>query len=130
MNKRNNIYSDIERTLKTERSGNLRVEYDADAVIQSIKNIFSTIKGERVRSPIGSSLLSYLFEPMTPDTEDDIKAEITRNIRQYEPRVDRLKVNVIGDRDNRLYKITLEFTISRFTRPFRFQTNLRAMGED
>lgn len=130
MSNKNHVYSDINRALNTTPDGNIKIEYDGDAVMQSIKNIFSTIRGERVRSSLGSNLLSYLFEPMTPDTEDDIKAEITRNIRQYEPRVDRLKVNVIGDKDAQSYKVSVEFTINKFARPFRFQTNLRSMSED
>lgn len=130
MANKSHVYSDVNSALKTSADGNLRVEYDSDAVIQSIKNIFSTIKGERVRSGLGSGLISYLFEPMEPDTEDDIRTEIIRNIRQYEPRVDSLRVQVRGNKDEHMYRVVVDFTINRFAKPLRFQTNLRAMGQD
>lgn len=122
------IYSDINSHLKVDSTGNYKVEYDADAVIQSVKNIFSTISGERVRNPIGSSLIRFLFQPMSSDTADDIKDLIIQNIREYEPRVERLSVTVRGDKQNQLYEVNVNFTINRFKQPFSFQTNLRAMS--
>lgn len=127
--RQNHVYSDINSSLKVDSTGNFKVEYDADAVVQSVKNIFATISGERVRSRLGSSLLRYLFQPMTPDTADDIRAEIYRNIRQYEPRVRTLRVRVSEDIDGNLYRVTMNITIDRFTQPIRFQTNLRSMNQ-
>lgn len=124
------VYSDVASSLRTLSDGNKEVVYDADAVIQSIKNIFSTIRGERVRSGIGSGLLRYLFEPMESDTADEIRTEIITNIRRYEPRVGQLDVTVRGDYTSQTYDVTVNFTIDRFTRPFRFDTRLRAMGEN
>lgn len=120
------IYSDVNSQLTTDSTG-YKVEVDADAVMQSVKNIFSTIPGERVRNPIGSPLIRYLFQPITRDTADDIKDVIVQNIRQYEPRVQRLNVKVKGDKDNHQYRVDVSFTINRFRKPFSFQTNLRAM---
>lgn len=127
---KNFVYSDINSSMKLSTNGNIEIEYDADAVIQSIKNIFATIPNERVRNPIGSSLLSYLFEPMSNDTADDIRREIISNIREYEPRVDSLKVNVRSDRDNNIYRVTVNFTIDEFSSPMRYQLNLRAMNNE
>lgn len=122
------VYSDIEERLTKQNSGDYQVVYDGDAVLQSVKNILSTIPNERVRNPIGSSLLSYLFQPMTPDTVDEIKTEITRSIRVYEPRVQRLQVNVKPDISRLLYIVSISFTINRFTTPYQFQVNLRQMN--
>ena len=121
------VYSDVNSALKRESKGDIKVEYDGEAVVQSIRNIFSTISGERVRNPIGSVLLRYLFEPMSDDTADDIRTEIIQNIRKYEPRVRTLKVDVKGDRDNHIYIVTIRITIDRFTQPLKFQMNLRSM---
>jgi len=126
---KNPIYSDINSSLKIDSAGKYKVEYDEQAVIQSIKNIFATISGERVRSRLGSSLLRYLFQPMTSDTRDDIRTEIIRNIRQYEPRVRSLNVRVDGDRDNNMYIVRVEMTIDRFTQPIKYQTKLRSMND-
>lgn len=129
MPSQNYVYSDVVSSLEQSASGNIDIKYDVDAVFQSVKNIMSTIPGERVRNGIGSSLLRYLFEPINNDTADDIKDEIRTMIRQYEPRVKQLRVNVRASIDEQMYKVTMEFMIDAFARPVRFQTNLRAMGE-
>lgn len=130
MPNRNFVYSDVNSALEREAGGAIKIEYDEDAVIQSVKNIFATIKGERVRSGLGSSLLGYLFEPMEADVADEIRIEIIRNIREYEPRVDSLKVRVQPNYDANLYRVSVDFTIDKFAAPLRFQTNLRSMSED
>ena len=121
------IYSDVNSKLTSNKKGEFEVEYDTDSVIQSVKNILSTVSGERVRNPIGSVLLRYLFEPMTEDTVDSIKNEILGNIRKYEPRIRTIKVDVIGDKQKHVYEVTMTITIDRFNRPIKFQTNLRSM---
>ena len=125
----NYTYADISSALSKDNNGNFDIKYDDAAVIQSLKNIFSTVPGERVRSSIGSSLVRYLFEPINNDTADDIKDEIRSSVRQYEPRISTLKLTVIPDIDANVYRVTLDFKINNFARPIRFQTNLRAMGE-
>ena len=122
------IYSDINSTLKSDPTGNYEIEYDRDAVIQSVKNILSTINGERVRNGIGSTLVRYLFQPMSSDTTDEIRTTIIRNIREYEPRIQRLNVRVKEDKTNNQYKVYIDFTVNRFSQPIQYQTNLRAMG--
>lgn len=121
------IYSDINSKLDPDKTGDFKVEYDGEAVMQSIKNIFATISGERVRNGIGSSLVRYLFQPMTEDTVDAIQSEITTNIKKHEPRIKTINVSVIGDKQKYIYEVTVTITISRFAQPLRFQTNLRSM---
>ena len=125
--KKKYIYSDINSRLKADKTGDFKVEYDGEAVMQSIKNIFATISGERVRNGIGSSIVRYLFEPMTDDTVEDIKDEIKVNIKKYEPRIRTLKVNVVGDKEKHTYDVTVTITVDRFAQPLRFQTSLRSM---
>ena len=122
-----NVYSDVKSTLNKTPNGDVEVEYDGDAVMQSIKNILSTVSGERVRNPIGSVLLRYLFEPISEDTADDIKTEIMTNIRKHEPRVRKLKVDVKPDPDKHVYIVTMTLTVDRFVQPLRYQTRLRSM---
>lgn len=124
------IYSDVNSSLKKTAGGELAVEYDENAVIQSVRNIFATVKGERVRSGLGSTLLAYLFEPMQDDTVDEIRTEIIRNIREYEPRVDQLRVRVVPNYDAHVYNVYMQFTVNRFATPISFQINLRAMDEE
>jgi len=121
------IYSDINSQLSSDKTGDFKIEYDGEAVMQSIKNIFATISGERVRNGIGSSLVRYLFQPMTEDTVDAIKNEITNNIKKHEPRIRTINVNVIGDKQKYVYEVTVTITVDRFAQPLRFQTNLRSM---
>lgn len=120
-------YSDMDSRLSITREGNVKVVYDEDAIIQSIKTILTTITGERVRNPIGSSLVQYLFRQMTPDTADDIRRLIRRNITQYEPRVTLNRVQVTPLYDQNRYELVIDLLINEIDRRITFRQNLRPM---
>lgn len=127
MAKQKYIYSDVKSTLNKTPNGDVEVEYDGNAVIQSIKNILSTVSGERVRNPIGSVLLRYLFEPISEDTADDIRSELLSTIKKHEPRVRTIRVTVKPDPDNHIYIVSMSLTVDKFVQPLRYQTRLRSM---
>jgi phage baseplate assembly protein W len=121
-------YSDFSPTLDLTPSGNIRVVYDEAVIIQSIKAIMATVSGERVRSPIGSKLVKYLFQTIQPSTANLIKRELTKLIETYEQRVDIQEVLVVGDIDNNRYDIHITLLISEINKTINFETRLRSFS--
>jgi phage baseplate assembly protein W len=81
-----------------------------DAIIRSLKNLLFTNKYERLFQPtIGSNLKNLLFEPVSPQTESNIKEEIKRLIENYEPRVNIIDLVVSAYPDRNAYVVSLTF---------------------
>ncbi len=81
-----------------------------DAIIRSLKNLLFTNKYERLFQPtIGSNLKNLLFEPVSPQTESNIKEEIKRLIENYEPRVNIVDLVVSAYPDRNAYIVSLTF---------------------
>jgi len=85
---------------------------DVAAIMNSIKNIFDTVPGEKLLSPeFGANLHQYLFDPITKDTAENIGETTRAAINQFEPRVILDKVQVIMNKDAHEYVITVKLTI-------------------
>lgn len=81
--------------LNAVQSKDILVDTNIEAVKNSIKNIFTTKKGEKVLNPsFGCSLEQFLFEPVTQLGGRAIGDTIYDGITQFEPRVEVIKVNV------------------------------------
>lgn len=122
------VYSDLHPTLNITDGGEVVILYDDEAITQSIKNILATITGEQVRNPIGSKLVSYLFQPMSNMTATAIKSEITRVIKQFEPRVNIARINITPNQANHYYDVALQFNIVGYAQIKSFSTKLRTFG--
>jgi phage baseplate assembly protein W len=95
---------------------------DDMAVINSVKNLISTSRYERLFQPeIGSSVRSLLFEPMDTITASALKRAIIETLRNYEPRVTVDEVSVSPDYDNNTYSVGMTFTIINRTEPIIIQ---------
>lgn len=124
---KNYVYTDLESNLTTTVSGDFVVLKDDEVIIQSIKTIFATINGERVRNPIGSVLIKLLFEPMNDDTAFAIKSVVHRSVLQFEPRLEQVEVSIKPDYDNNIYIVNLTCKVRKLNKLVKFQTNLRSM---
>jgi phage baseplate assembly protein W len=120
-------YSDADSRLRKTSTGNVLVKYDEDVIEQSIKTIFATISGERVRSPFGSNLIRFLFDPMNKTTTKRIRRTILGSIEQYEPRVELLNVEVIPFYDNHYYEVIIQYRIIGLKGLFETSTKLRQL---
>mgnify|MGYP003646039538 FL=1 len=57
-----------------------------ESVIQNLKHMLLTNKGERVMDPdFGVGLYSFLFEPQTESSYPGIETEIVRQVNKYMP---------------------------------------------
>jgi phage baseplate assembly protein W len=91
-------------------SNDILVDTDILAIRNSIKNIFTTKKGEKILAPeFGSALEQFLFEPVDNVYGRIIGETIFDNIKTYEPRVEITNINVITKPDENLYQITIQY---------------------
>ena len=120
------IFSDIDLTfIPHPATKDLVAKYDAQAVKNSIKNLVLTRHFERpFRSDIGSNVYNLLFELPSPATVVVLVSEITNTIRNYEPRVGELEVNVAFSFDNNEVIISVTFTIVNTTAPITLEFTL------
>lgn len=96
INSRTNIYSDVDFKLRINpNTKDIGVKYDVEAVKQSVLNILLTNRGERPFAPdFGGDLRSFLFENFDTVTTAAIRAKIITTLRNYEPRVEVLDLEV------------------------------------
>lgn len=120
-------YSDADSRLRKTTTGNVLIKYDEDVIEQSIKTIFATISGERVRSPFGSSLVRFLFEPMTRITTKRIRRTIIGAIEQYEPRVQLITTDVTPNYDNHFYEVIVQYRVVGLKGLYQTSTRLRQL---
>ena len=87
------------------------VSTDEQAIKNSLNNIFSTKRGEKILNPeFGSSLEMFLFEPITPFIAKSIGDTILQNIRKYEPRIVINNVNVYPRPDENMYIVKIYYS--------------------
>ena len=112
-------FKDINITFKKHPVTNdLVVSRDASAIKQALTNLLLTNKGERLFNPrYGSSIRSYLFEPLDYGTAAQIQANIVYTINKFEPRVDLENVEVTPDYDNNGFEVEMVYTIDGIDAP-------------
>ena len=109
----------------------IRHSVDEGAIMNSIKNIFNTIPGEKVLNPeFGLNLAQWLFEPVTEFRAKEIGEAIFNGVTKYEPRVNMKSVTVIADAENSQYQIKLAITIPQLNISKELPAILNAPGFD
>jgi phage baseplate assembly protein W len=99
------------------RGKDIQVDYDLDAILNSLRNIFKTRPGERFLVPtFGCNLDRYLFQPVSDATANSIGDEIVRAVTTWEPRVTIRVVNVTGYPDIHQYDVTISLIINDIKR--------------
>ena len=90
----------------------LPVLKNANAIRRSVRNLVQTIPGERFFNPIlGSSVYDSLFDLMDFGTSNLIEQEILTTLRNFEPRVNNVRVRVSARADQNNFDITIFFDI-------------------
>lgn len=113
------IYSDLDFNLRPLSNGavkgDIAILTDIDAIKNSIRNLVLSGPYERPFQPeLGSRLRFLLFENVNPLTALNLKEEIERVIRDNEPRVADIYVEVSDDSQNNAYRVTVHFAINNF----------------
>ena len=110
---RNNVYSDLDfRFIVNPNTGDFALKKDVESVKQSVVNILLTDQGERPFEPeFGGGLKRYLFENFDDITVARIENTIVNTLRNYEPRVEVLTIEVDNLDYRNALRITVEFRI-------------------
>ena len=106
-------YSDLDLDfLPHPTTGDVLIKTGEAAIKRSVRNLILTNFYEKPFRPgIGSGAIKLLFENATPLTATFLKNAIMEVIRNYEPRVEMIDVNVIFDYDNNGYSATMQYVI-------------------
>jgi phage baseplate assembly protein W len=80
---------------------------------QNLKNLLFTVKGERTEDDkYGVGLRTYLFENITTSTLEQIKNEISGQVRKYMPEIKITKLLVEQSTTNQnAIKVSISFTV-------------------
>ena len=93
---RQETYKDLDFSFKQNPNTNdVGIKKNNAAVIQSCLNILRTNHGERPFDyNFGANLRAYLFENMTNTTAANMATNIQVALKNYEPRIEVLNINV------------------------------------
>lgn len=106
------------------------VSEDVQAIRNSLYNIFSTKKGQKLLNPnFGSSLEQFLFENVTSTVGEMIGNNILNALESYEPRIDVLAVNVYPQPDFNQYRIQVVFSFLNFKKQSALDIFLEKGGQ-
>ncbi len=107
------IFSDIDPDFtRNPKTGDLLLIKDERSIKKSLSNLLNTSFGERLFQPrIGVSLRNLLFEPIDAITTLEIRDRILSNIRNNEPRIHNVFVDVVANSDENEYRVSIEFSI-------------------
>jgi len=90
----------------------IKASEDEAAIVNSIRNIFTTTPGEKILEPtFGLNLSQWLFQPLDDFTAREIGETILTGIERFEPRVKVNNINVDVEYDQHQYTIKLVLTI-------------------
>ena len=82
------------------------------AIVRSVRNLVETIPTERFfNSLIGTDIRDSLFENFTPTTVMVIEDQVRESIRNYEPRVGEINVEVEARPNDKELQVTVFFDI-------------------
>ena len=111
-------YSDIDLNFsRNPVTNDVSILQDAASIKAAVKNLILTDAGERPFNPtLGSSIRGLLFEPASPIIASEIEARIRTVLRNFEPRVKILQVNVIAIFDRNEFEVTIGFRMTGDTR--------------
>ncbi len=112
-------YSDLDLDFIPHPStGDVVRKTGIDAINRSIRNLVLTNFYEKpFRPSIGSNALKLLFDNVTPLSANFLKDAINEVIRNYEPRVRTLNVEVKFDPDNNGYNVLIQYVILNRNEP-------------
>ena len=102
------LYNNLDKNFGTRDLARLTNE---DSIINSLKNIILTKKGERPFYPeFGCNISGLLFENFSKFTHDAIETEIKTAVQNFEPRIKTIRVTAVEDQEDHSIELQLYFT--------------------
>lgn len=90
----------------------LMTAIDEGAIMNSLRNIFTTSPGEKLLDPtFGLNLTRWLFEPLDEFVAQEIGEAIVEGIEKFEPRVSVKNITVNMNTERNQYDLKLVLTI-------------------
>ena len=110
---RKRLYSDLDLSMSIHPTRKDITPFsDIQAVRNAVKNLILTNFGERpFQSKLGSNITGLLFEPADQFTAIQMKKEIDRMLRDHEPRINMVKVQILDDVDANAYRVSIGFNV-------------------
>lgn len=107
-----NQVPDVDEMYAKATRTDIQHSIDEGAILNSLRNIFTTTPGQKVLNPtFGVNLTQWLFQPADQFTAREIGEAIKIGIERFEPRVRLQHVDVIVDTSNDQYIIQLAIQI-------------------
>ena len=111
-------WRDIDIEFNKKNNGDINDYIDVDAIIQSLRNIFLTMRGQRRRLPtFALNIYELLFDPVDDITAREIGEIMLEVVQVWETRVIIEDLLVRPNSDKNLYDISLTFKIRDFKTP-------------
>jgi len=122
-------YSDLDFVYKLNpNTGDISTKNGINAVKQSVFNVLRTNHGERPFNPFfGADLRSFMFENITNITAAAIASQIENALKNDEPRVEVLNVNVKTFPDKNDVQITVTIQIVSTSEVANVETTLERL---
>ena len=93
-------------------SGDLITLKNENAIARAVRNIVLTSPGEKLFNPeFGSSVSEILFENVDDITAISIQDEISSSLKNYEPRVELINVDVDPNFDQNQFDVRITYRI-------------------
>lgn len=112
------IQKEFEYNTITEQKidkNDIGVDYNQNAIANSLRNLFTTVPGQRFLFPLyGVDLRRFLFQPINEVTARAIGETITRAIESFETRIKIQACNVTGYPDDNQYEVQLIVSLPTF----------------
>ena len=102
---------DFDIFLRKGTDGDIKIMYDEDAIVNSIRNICTTLQGQRRMLPdFALPIYGLLFEPMDEETANKLGNAILDAINKWDDRPEIKNVHVNINEDAAQYEINLTFS--------------------
>ena len=123
------VYSDLHLDIKTNEniglgfntvnSDDIKLDYDLEAIKNSLRNIFTTKKGQKILNPeFGSSLEQYLFSSITESNAKAMGNDILNDVGTHEPRIKILEISVELNPDENSYHISIYYELLEINKQY------------
>jgi len=117
--------------LNPVNSNDIVADYDSNAIRNSLYNIFTTRKGQKLLDPnFGGNLDQYLFESINNVKAKILGDSIVQAINAYEPRISVESVQVMPLPDQNQYHVIFVYSVLNIGKTDTFKINFQANNID